>query len=250
MLYRTLASPRILAWLLVAAGGLWAQAQTPVPITIPVYPVEGIDYEPLPAIFAVAPRGTVQEASIEIINRRAEPFEIVGIENPGKRFTARVETLEAGRRYRLIVSLKGEGPVGDQRDILLLKTNLESAPALRIPVNTRVREKVYTFPGSVFLGRFGVSDIRGNPDSAKRRAQILMVYRKGTTGFEIKVTSDIPYLKISSERGPMGDRYENTIWIDPDLAQPGEIKGNIIIETNDPEVPKLTVPVWGQLQPK
>jgi len=42
----------------------------------------------------------------------------------------------------------------------------------------------------------------------------------------------------------------NTIWIEPDLAQPGEIKGSIIIKTNDPDFPKLTVPVTGILQSK
>ncbi len=116
-------------------------------------------------------------------------------------------------------------------------------------MNTWVRERVYTFPTSLFLGRYPVSEIQGDPDTAKQRAQILMVYQEGSSQFQAKVTSDIPFLKISSERGPKGDRYENTVWIDPDLAQPGEIKGNILIETNDPENPRLTVPVWGQLQP-
>ncbi len=243
---REIVSRIIIGFLTTVALTVSARAQ----IKIPAYPVEGIDYEPLPAIFAVAPRGTVKEASIELINRRAEPLEILAVENPSERFTARVETLEAGRRYRLTVTLKGEGPAGDRRDILLLKTNLAGDPVLRIPVNTRVRERVYTFPASVFMGRFDVSEVRGKPDVARARAQILMVYRKGTAGFEIKVTSDLPYLKIESERGPLGDRWENTIWLDPERVEPGEIKGTIFIETNDPEVPKLEVPVTGKLLDK
>jgi hypothetical protein len=233
-----------IAALLCVAGAGFASASQ---IAVPAFPVEGIDYEPLPAIYVVAGRGTVKESSIEIINRKAQPLEILGIENPSERFTARVESLEPGRRYRFIVSLKGQGPGGDRRDIVSLKTNLESSPVLRIPVNTRVREKVYTFPDSVFLGRFGLSEIRNQPELARQRAQILMVYRKATTGFEIKVASDIPFLRIKSERGPKGDRWENTIWLDPERAKPGEINGTISIETNDPEVPKLTVPVTGKL---
>jgi len=100
------------------------------------------------------------------------------------------------------------------------------------------------------MGRYPISEIQSNPDMAKRRAQILMIYRDGATDFEITVSSDVPFLKISSERGPKGDRYENTIWIDPDLAKPGQIKGNIIIKTNDPDIPNLTVPVTGDLQPR
>ena len=232
--------------LTVALGNLPGQRQ----VAIRGYPVEGIDYDPLPAIFTAVTRGAVHEASLEITNRRPAPLQIVDIVNPSRRFTARVETLEEGKRFRLVVTLKGEGPAGKQQDILELKTNLEDAPVLRIPVNTYVREKVRTFPDSVFMGRFSISEIRDDPALAKRRAQILMVYRDGTNQFQAQVTSDLPFLKISSERGPQGDRYENAIWIDPDLAQPGEIKGHIIIETNDPDIPKLSVPVTGRLLPK
>ena len=123
----------------------------PVPVVIPVAAAEGIDFEPLPAIYAVAPRGTVKEASLVIINRNPEPLEIKGIENPSKRFTARTETLEPGRRYRLIVTLKGEGAAGDHVDYIRIKTNREKDPVIRMPVNTRVRERVFTFPQSVLL---------------------------------------------------------------------------------------------------
>jgi hypothetical protein len=77
-----------------------------------------------------------------------------------------------------------------------------------------------------------------------------MIYRKNTTGFEIKVTSDIPFLNIKSERGPQGDRWENTLWLDPGRVQPGDFIGTIVIATNDPEVPKLEVTVSGVLLDK
>ena len=231
--------------LAVAPVNLSGQSQ----VVIRGYQAEGIDFKP-PVIFATVARGAVQEASLEITNRRPMPLKILDVVNASQRFKARVETLEEGKRFRLLITVKGEGPAGKRQDILELKTNLEDTPAFRIPVNTYLREKVRTFPESVFMGRYPLSEIRGNLALAKQRAQILMVYRDGTTDFQITVSSDVPYLKISSERGPKGDRYENTIWIDPDLAQPEEIKGSIIIKTNDPDFPKLTVPVTGILQPK
>jgi hypothetical protein len=220
-----------------------------MPVTIPGAAAEGIEFEPLPAIYAVAPRGTVKEASLVIINRKPEPLKIKGIENPSRRFTARMETLEPGRRYRLIVTVKGEGPAGDQSDILRVKTNLKNDPVLRIPVNTRVREKVYTFPQSVFLGRFNLGQIKGDIKAARAAGQMLMVYRKGIPGFRIKLSSDVPFLRFTSELGPRGDQWENSIWIDPEQAKPGEIKGSIFIETNDPDIPRLVVPVTGRLLP-
>ena len=229
------------------AANLTAQL-TPIPIKIDAKPLAGIEYDPLPAIFLVAPRGTTREASIEIVNRRATPLDISGIENPSARFSARVEAVEAGKRYRLIVSAKGEGPVGDRREVLRLASNLKDE-ILQIPVNIRVREKVYTFPASVFLGRFNIGQINASPDAARRFAQTLMVYRKGVPGFEVKVTSNIPFLKIESEKGPDGDQWQSWIWIDPSEAKVGEIQGTLFIETNDPEIPKLSVPVTGKLLP-
>ena len=235
------------------APALMAQV-SPRPVAIPApTAVEGLDFEPMPAIYAVAPRGTVKEASLIIINRNPEPLEIEGIENPGKRFTARTETLEPGRRYRLIVTVKGEGPAGDQVDILQLKTNRAKDPVLRIPVNTRVREKVYTFPQSVFLGRYNLGqikgEVKGDAKAARAAGQMLMVYRKGIPGLKIKMSSDVPFLRFTSELGPKGDQWENSVWIDPEKAKPGEIKGSIYIETNDAEIPRLVVPVTGTLLP-
>jgi len=238
----------LLSMAVSAAPALLAQA-SPRPVAIPGYAVEGIDFEPLPAIYAVAPRGTVKEASLVIINRNREPLRITGIENPSRRFTARTETLEDGRRYRLIVTVKGEGPAGDQSDILRVRTNLKKDPVLRIPVNTRVRERVYTFPQSVFLGRFNLGQIRGNPKAARAAGQTLMVYRKGISGFQVKLSSDVPFLRFASELGPNGDQWENSVWIDPEQARPGDIKGSIFIETNDPEIQRLVVPVTGRLLP-
>ena len=230
--------------LILALGNLFGQSQ----VAIPGFSAKEIEFKPMPVIFVTVARNGVQEASIEITNHRETPLKLGEIINPSQQFTARIETLEEGKRFRLIVTLKGEGAAGKQQHILQLKTNLEDVPVFKIPVNTFVREKVRTFPDSVFMGRYPLSEIQGNADSAKQRAQILMVYRDGIPNFEITATSDIPYLKISSERGPNGDRFENTIWIDPTLAKAGKIEGHIVIKTNDPDFPTLTVPVWGDLQ--
>jgi hypothetical protein len=152
--------------LAAAPGNLAGQSQ----VVIRGYHAEGIDFNP-PVIFATVSRGSVQESSIEITNRRPEPLKILDVVNPSRRFKARVETLEEGKRYRLIVTLRGEGPAGKKQDILELKTNLEDTPVFRIPVNTFVREKVRTFPESVFMGRYPLSEIRGDPAAARQRGR-------------------------------------------------------------------------------
>jgi hypothetical protein len=206
-----------------------------------------LEFVPFRGVIAAAKQGAIKEASIEIFNRDVQLFEITDIENTSTRFTAQVETIVPGEHYRLTVTFEAKGPEGKVAELLYLVTNRDR---IAIPVHTAVIPRVYTFPSAVDMGKFPVSEIRGNPETARTAAQILMVYRKNSTDFEIKVTSDIPFLKIESEQGPEGDRWENTIWLDSERVQAGEFKGTIVIETNDPEVPKLEVPVTGRLLEK
>jgi hypothetical protein len=201
-----------------------------------------LDFIPFRGVVVATERGSTGQASIEIVNRDAQPIDISGIEHTSERFTAQVETIEPGQRYRLTVTFTASGPEGKVAEPLYLISNRDR---ITIPVHTAVIPRVYTFPAAVQMGKFPLSHIRGNPETARSVAQILMVYRKNTTGFEVKVSSDIPFLNIESEQGPESDRWENTIWLDPERVQAGEIKGTIVIETNDPEVPKLEVPVSG-----
>jgi len=113
-----------------------------------------------------------------------------------------------GEHYRLTVTFEARGPEGKVAELLYLVTNRDR---ITIPVHTAALPRLYTFPGSVEMGKFPVSEIRGNPETARTAAQILMVYRKNSTDFEIRVTSDIPFPKIESEQGPLGDRWKNTI---------------------------------------
>jgi len=207
----------------------------------------GVEFVPFRGVVVATEQGTTGVSSIEIVNRQTQPLEITGIEDSSTRFTALVETVEAGRRYRLSVTFDTKGQHGKVAEWLHLETNRDR---LSIPVHTEVIPRVYAFPKSVDMGKFSISDIRGNPQTARTAAQILMVYRKNTPDFEIEVSSNILFLNIKSEQGPQGDRWENTLWLDPERVQPGDFSGTIVIETNDPEVPKLEVPVSGVLLDK
>jgi hypothetical protein len=203
-----------------------------------------LEFVPFQGVVVATVAGSTGVSSIEIINRGSEPLEITGAEHSNERFTVLVETIETGERYRLTVTFDAQDQEGKAAEFLYLLTN---RGRVAIPVHTEVIPSVYVFPRSVYLGKFDLTDIRGNSETARTMAQILMVYRKNTTDFQIDVSSDVTFLKIESVQGPLGDRWENTIWLDPDSVVPGEINGTIVIETNDSEVPRLEVPVTGTL---
>jgi|SRR5688572_855556 len=200
-----------------------------------------------PAFFVAVDRGQVQEQSVEIRNAEAEPVQIEDVDFSSERAAVALETVEEGRRYKLKLAVKGDGSAGKASQLIRLTTSSKTMPVLQIPVHTYVRERVYTFPEAVDLGALPVSVIRKDPAILGQTAQTLMVYRKGSTGFEVKASSDIPALSLGFERGPAGDRWQFTVTLNEALLIVGPIRGAIVIETNDPEFPRLTVPVSGHI---
>lgn len=198
------------------------------------------------AFFVVVDRDMTQEQSLEIRNHEPEPVRITKVDFPSDRAAIKLETVEEGRRYRLTLTAKGQGVAGKKTEIIQVTTSSPSMPVLKIAANTYVRERVYTFPESVDLGALPVSVIKKTPDLLKQSAQTLMVYRKGTTDFQVTASTDLP-LSLKSERGPLGDRWQFTITLKDESMKAGPITGAIIIRTNDSEFPQLTVPVSGNI---
>jgi hypothetical protein len=204
-----------------------------------------VEAVPRGAFFVVTERGQPQEQSIELVSHESDPLEIKSVVYPHDRFVTRLETLEAGKRYRLTLRLEGTGAGGRQTDPIIVNTTSRSTPVIRIAANTFVRERVYTFPDSVDLGTFPLNAVDADPALLEKLAQTLMVYRKGAGEFDVKVTTDVDGLDIRAARGPLGDRWQLTITLKRGSLKPGPIKGSIFIETNDPEFSRLRVPVSG-----
>ena len=209
-----------------------------------------IEVAPLPAFFVAARTGESKRASIEIVNHETQPLSIQGIEHSTERFTTQVETVEPGRRYRLTLSLRPDGPVGKAAETILVRNSSQSMPVLPIEANTFLHRRVFTFPDAVDVGALRMSDIQSSPEVLQWARQTLMIYQEGGTDFEVKITTDVPSLRLRAERGPRGDRFQIWVSLDSNQMRAGPIKGSIFAETNDPESPKIAVPVIGQiLQP-
>jgi hypothetical protein len=200
-----------------------------------------------PAFFVTVDRDQVQEQSVEIRGLETEPLRIEKIDFSSARAAVALETVEEGRRYRLKLTVKGQGAAGRQTDLIRLTTSSGRMPVFQIAANTYVRERVYTFPDAVDLGAVPISAIRKNPELLTQTAQTLMIYRKGIREFHARATSDVSALSIHSEQGPEGDRWQFTLTLSEALVNVGPIRGSIVIETNDPEFPRLTVPVSGHI---
>lgn len=209
--------------------------------------VTPIEIAPIPAFFVVGQRGHGAERALDLINHEAQPLRIEEVAHSTDVFTTRLETVEPGQRYRLILSLRPDGPAGKRRDVITLKTSSVATPALRIPAHTYLRERVYVFPDAVDLGALQLSEIRKRPELLEATAQTLMIYQTGGSDFLISVESDLPGLVLNYERGPQKDRYEIRVRLDAAPISPGPFRGSIRIRTNDPQFREIVVPAAGSV---
>jgi len=202
--------------------------------------VPAVELSPMPAFYVAGLRGRGGQRAIEIVNHESEPLRIEEMDHSTERFTTKLETLQAGQRYRLTLMLNPQGPGGKAVDTIVLRTSSKKIPVLKIDANTYLYERVRTFPDIVDLGTWRVDD-------TARAALTMMVYQDGGSDFQAKLSTDIPALRLKWERGPKGDRYQATITFFPDKIPVGSLKGSIFVESNDTESPRVVVPVYGDI---
>jgi hypothetical protein len=174
---------------------------------------------------------------------------ITDVTSGSDKVSARVETIEKGKRYRVVVGVRPDLAPGRYTDQIVVKTSSRSVPTLALQANTLVHDRVYTFPESIDVGAIPIGQLRATANLAKTLAQRLMVYSTGAKNFVVKASTDVRGLELTAERGPAGDRWQITATLRADQVQVGKIEGHLTIETNDREFPKLVVPVSGSILP-
>ena len=207
--------------------------------------VPRVEFRPYAAFFLSGDRQKPADASIEIVNHDKAPLQITRVEHPADRFTAYLESLEEGQRYRLRIALRTDGAAGQREDVILLHT--EAGRVLSVAANTRLRERVYAFPIEVDLGTLPIAEVKRSSESGTSLAQTLMVYQVGGTDLKATFSTDVPGLRVVAVRGPNGDRWQATITLDSNAAVVGSVHGSIVVTTNDSEIPRVVVPVSGSI---
>ena len=205
--------------------------------------VRPIEFDPMPIFFLSTQRGQEKTASIEVVNHEVDPFEILQVEYHSPRFTVENDTLEPGRRYRLSLKMKGDGPAGRMTDAITVVTSSRAHPFLEVRANTNLNERVHAFPDSVDFGTINATFLKARMQAPEELAQSLMVYQEGGNNFRITAETDVPFLKISTSQANLKDRYEIRLTLLPEKLRSGTVDGTVVIYSNDPEFQRLSIPV-------
>lgn len=193
---------------------------------------------------ARSPRGMSTNGLISIHNNSAEPIKITGMTAGGEAFNVKLQTLEEGKRYALEFLSSPTLPAGSHAQTVKLATDSKQMPELTVDLQILVVPAVTVNPANLVFENVPVSD----PESdVTYLSKFVWVKLARGNGLEVKsITSDLPFLKIKNESSNDSSSATQTIVLRVGFGEKpkaGTHTGKIKIETNNPDVKVIEVPV-------
>lgn len=208
-----------------------------------------IEVLPQPALYLSQYRGEPASGSLEIRTNLAAPLQITQLQPKGTHFQASLETLEAGKRYKLLVQVPADTPVGRYREAVLLHTDDPARPRLNIEVNALVKANVHISPESVDFGELSLSRLQRQPGMLDLVRHTLIVRNREGAMRITGLASDLAILQLEQTPQSAAQAFRVEVGLDPAQLRPGPLNGVIELRTDNPEMARLSIPVSGRILP-
>ena len=205
--------------------------------------VDPIEFDPFPAVYLRLQRGQTQRASVEVINHELEPLEIMHVEHASSVLEAEVETLEEGRRFRLLVSVDENAPAGDRTERVTLVTSSDNYPFLDVKVRTIITERLYANPREIDFGTISIDTLKVRPRDASLLQEAITVIDRAGGELHVRVGTSAKFLRLSEERLHGWGKVRFQVAVEPTALKAGQVEGSVVVLTNDPEFPQLIIPI-------
>lgn len=201
-----------------------------------------IEITPNSLNFGDMPRGSSATKVLTLTKLDGTKIKIVKIESKSENITASIENeTEEKSSYNVNVTLSTGQLPRVFAEKLKIYTDSTIQPVLEVFIRARVTGDVVVTPQSIFLG----SIIQGETKSSA------IIISNGTSA-PLKINSieaKPEYISTSQETLKDGEEYRVTVTLSKE-APIGTVKGNLIIHTNSPSEPDVTVPVTAIVRQK
>lgn len=210
-------------------------AGAPAPVTRrgPVF------IEPTDQLITSVLVGNQTNTSLYMVNKEDPPVHIKSVDAGGKDFTATLVPIQDGRRYEIQVRSAPNLKPGTYHQTLKVMTDSAATPELPVQLILTVYPRVFTSPTAIMMPPLPI-----NAELAAITWPSITVRKVQASGLEIKrVSSSLAFLNLTTETQKAGELYQIHIKINSDKVKAGDFKGTIRIDTNDPDMPVIEIPV-------
>ena len=214
------------------------------PVTAPLNPNAVLTVEPGDQWITSALAGSSSSNYFYLYNPQPAPVHIKTVVPGGNDFTATLQTLQDGKRYQLLVASNPALKPGHYVQTLKVLTDSTAQPEVAIQLDLTVYPRVFVSPTSIIM-----PPLPATADLSAINWPMIYVRRVRELGLKIKsYSSTLPFLKLELLTETEGQVYKIRLTLDSAKIKPGEFKGKVHIETNDPDAPVVEVPVQGSFK--
>lgn len=190
--------------------------------------------------FTSALSGTTSATKIYFYNREAALVRITKVDAGGNDFNVSLTPIEDGKRYELLISTNPALKPGQYKQEVKLQTDDKKTPEINLHLEATVFAKVLASPSFISL-----PELKLVSDLASIAMPEIYIRKVRESGLALKdVQSSLPFIKLEVKTENEGQFYKIKLSIDPSkIKGPGDYKGEVIVDTNDAEVPQLKIPI-------
>jgi hypothetical protein len=200
-----------------------------------------VDIQPQPsAIFGRVESGSSVNKEFTLRgNLEDEPLQILGVQFDSDKFESKLETIEEGRTYKLVISTAPPLKRGANNGTCIIDTSYEKEPQLRIRCSAYVPERLALRPSRLTLS---------SPTTFADAQRVIYLQDEGEKKAEIvSIRTTSEDITVDTEEHPSGRGYRLTINVKPGLEIPNE-GHSVFVETNDEEYRVLELQIMPRRQ--
>ncbi|MEN3335519.1 MAG: hypothetical protein V7641_4884 [Blastocatellia bacterium] len=183
--------------------------------------------------------GNTTSSNLYVVNNEPTLTHVKSVDAGGTNFTATLTPIQDGRRYEITVQTASNLKPGTYHQTLRVLTDNPTTPVLPVEMTLTVYPRIFAAPTAIIMPLLPL-----NADLSAIAWPSITVRKVQATGLEIKrVSTSLAFLDLTTETQKAGEVYQIHIQINSAKAKAGEFKGSIRIDTNDPDIPFIEVPV-------
>lgn len=215
--------------------------ETPLtaPVVAPLNPHPVFTVEPGERWITSALTGSSTSNTLYLYNPQPTPIHAKSVIPGGNNFTATISPVQDGKRYQLNVTSNPALKPGHYMQTLKVVTDSTIQPEVSIELDLTVYPKVFASPNSILMPPLPIT-----PDVASITWPMIYIRKVREQGLKIKsYSTTLPFLKLELMTETEGQVYKIRLTLDTTKIKPGQFSGKVRVETTDPDVPVLEVPI-------
>jgi hypothetical protein len=215
------------------------EAQPAAAPPAPLNPNPVFNIEPADRWITSALTGSSSSNTLYLYNAGTAPVHAKSVIPGGGSFSATIQPIQDGKRYQLNVTSNPSLKPGHYLQTMKVVTDSTVQPQVSIELDLTVYPKVFASPNSILM-----PPLPTTPDVAAITWPTIYVRKVREQGLKIKsYSTTLPFLKLNLQTETEGQVYKIGLTLDVTKIKPGHYSGKVRIETNDPDVPLLEVPL-------